>query len=232
MDSPTVRRILEIGGIVAGLILIAFGAVTLYLSFDGRSTVQDNLFNEFIEGSADMNPEQMKKDIEEVILPNQKLIAQEREKAGLPPIEFTPVSAPSCDVADETIDSGTEARCFSQYLRLHQLRDTKGLTYSQLGKYVAKKDAPSAKTDFAGGTDDYFSAEIDAKTNQPVDNPKRDKWVQVTALSSALNLAYTADQIALFGMMVAVALLLTGVGLLILAIGVLHRGNEKTAATT
>jgi hypothetical protein len=232
MDNPTLRRILEIGGIVSGLVLIAFGAVTLYLSFDGRSTVQDNLSNEFIVGESSMNPEQMKKDIEDVILPNQQTIAKERAKAGLEPIEFTPVSTPSCSVANKAIDTGAEARCFAEYLRLHQLRDTKGLTYSQLGKYVAKPNAPLAKTDFAGGTDDFFSAEIDPKTNQPVDNPKRDKWVQVTALSSALNLAYTADQIALFGIMVAVALLLTGVGLLILAAGVLGRRLSSPSATT
>jgi hypothetical protein len=38
-----------------------------------------------------------------------------------------------------------------------------------------------------------------------------------TALSTALNMTYMAEQLSLFGMVVAVALLLTGVGLVILA---------------
>ena len=44
-----------------------------------------------------------------------------------------------------------------------------------------------------------------------------------SALSSALNLAYTAEQISLFGIVVGIALLLTGIGLVILAVAVLHR---------
>ena len=44
-----------------------------------------------------------------------------------------------------------------------------------------------------------------------------------TSLASALNLAYTAEQISLFGIVVGIALLLTGIGLLILAVAVLHR---------
>ena len=232
MNNPTLTRVLEIGGIISGVILIAFGAVAIYMGFDGRSTVGDNLSNEFIVGGSDMSPEQIKDDIDNVIKPNQDSIAKERADAGLSPIEFTPLVAPSCDVSDKPIENGTDARCFAEYLRLHQLRDTQGLTYAQLGKYVAKDDAPPAKTDFAGrepGTDDFAAAEFDPKTNQPVDNPKRDKWVQVTALSSALNLAYTAEQIALFGIVVGVALLLTGVGLLILAISVLHHRGRKPA---
>lgn len=232
MSNPTTRRILEIGGIVSGLILIAFGAVAIYMSFDGRSTVQDNLANEFIVGSSDMNPSDMQEAVDTRIKPNQDAIAAEREKAGVEPIEFTALVVPSCSVADETIDSGTEARCFAQYVRLHALRDASGLTYSQLGKYVARSDAPIAETDFAGGTDTAFLAdgtpvaEVDPKTNQPIDNPDVDLWVTATALSSALNLAYTAEQIALFGAVVGVALLLTGIGLLILSIAVLHRRSD------
>ena len=39
------------------------------------------------------------------------------------------------------------------------------------------------------------------------------------ALTSALNLAFTASQIALFGLVVGIALLLSGVGFLVLALG-------------
>ena len=87
-----------------------------------------------------------------------------------------------------------------------------------------------AETDFAGGTSNAAVAEIDPKTNQPLDNGTRELWVTATALSSALNLAYTAEQISLFGIVVGFALLLTGIGLIILAVAVLHRpcaGDER-----
>lgn len=230
MNNPGLSRALEIGGIIAGLVLIAFGAVAIYMGFDGRSTVQDNLSNEFIVGSDDMNPADIGKEIEEIILPSQETIAKERAAAGVEPLEFTPVEAPSCDVAGESIDDGTSARCFAQYLRLHALRATSGLTYSQMGRYVAREDAPPKETDFAGGTSNAAYAEMDPDTNQPMDNGSRDLWVTATALSSALNLAYTAEQIALFGVVVGVALLLTGVGLLILAVAVLHPRHAQKAA--
>ena len=92
-----------------------------------------------------------------------------------------------------------------------------------MGRYVAKDDAPPAETDFAGGTSNAAVAEIDPKTSQPLDNGTRELWVTATALSSALNLAYTAEQISLFGIVVGFALLLTGIGLIILAVAVLHR---------
>ena len=51
-----------------------------------------------------------------------------------------------------------------------------------------------------------------------------------TALSTALNVSYMAEQLALFGIVVGVALLLTGIGLLILALAVLGgRFAERTA---
>jgi hypothetical protein len=226
MKSRTTTRILEIGGIVAGVILVAFGVAAIYMGFSGRSTVQSNLGNEFIVGSDDMNQAEIGKEIDEIILPAQKQIAADRAKAGVEPLEFTPVVAPSCSVAGQAVDNGTDARCFAEYLRLHALRSTSGLTYSQMGRYLAKDDAPPAETDFAGGTDNPLYAEIDPKTNQPLDNGSRDLWVTATALSSALNLAYTAEQVSLFGIVVGFALLLTGIGLVILAVAVLHRTPE------
>ena len=92
-----------------------------------------------------------------------------------------------------------------------------------MGRYVAKDDAPPAETDFAGGTDNAIYAQVDPKTNQPIGNGSRELWVTATALSSALNLAYTAEQVSLFGIVVGFALLLTGIGLIILAVAVLHR---------
>ena len=53
--------------------------------------------------------------------------------------------------------------------------------------------------------------------------------VTATSLSTALNMSYMAERLAIFGIVVGVALLLTGVGLVILAFAVF--GREAAAAT-
>ena len=220
--KPTLRRILEIGGVVAGAVMIAFGVAAIYMGFDGRSTVQDNLANEFIVGSDDMTPAAINEEIP-VIVKAQQDIAAARQKAGAEAIEFTPIEAPDCAVAGEAVDNGTDARCFAEYMRIHALSSSSGLTYAQMGRFTAKPDAPLAETDFAGGTSNEDFALVDETSGQPVSNGARNLWVTQTALTSALNLAYTAEQISLFGIVVGIALLLTGIGLVILAVAVLHR---------
>ena len=44
-------------------------------------------------------------------------------------------------------------------------------------------------------------------------------WIQETALATGLNTSYMATQVSLFGIVVGIALLLSGVGFAILAIG-------------
>ena len=51
-----------------------------------------------------------------------------------------------------------------------------------------------------------------------------------TALSTALNMSYMAEQISLFGIVVGIALVLTGIGLVILALSVFGR-HDQTAAS-
>ena len=87
-----------------------------------------------------------------------------------------------------------------------------------MGRYEAKPGAPVTSTDFNGGTNDTTQAQIDPKTQQPVSNGARDLWVTETALTTALYLAYTGSAISLFGIVVGVALLLTGIGFVILAL--------------
>ena len=48
-----------------------------------------------------------------------------------------------------------------------------------------------------------------------------------TALSTALNVSYMATQLALFSLVVGIALLLTGVGFGVLALGGALRGKEE-----
>ena len=63
----------------------------------------------------------------------------------------------------------------------------------------------------------------------PVPNSARNTWITATALSTALNMSYMAEQMALFGIVVGFALLLTGLGLGILTIGGALRGVEPAS---
>jgi hypothetical protein len=74
-------------------------------------------------------------------------------------------------------------------------------------------------TDGHGGTSIDTYALVDPKTQQPVDNGLRNLWVTETALTTALNTSFMAEQISLFGIVVGIALLLAGIGFGILAIG-------------
>jgi hypothetical protein len=113
-------------------------------------------------------------------------------------------------------------------MRIHTFGATSGLTYSQMGRYVAKPGAPLNATDGLGATSDPKYAVLDPKTQGPVSNGRRDIWVTYTALTTALNTSYMASQLALFGIVVGVALLLAGFGFGILAIGGALR-NPSTA---
>src|ERR671938_646442 len=99
-----------------------------------------------------------------------------------------------------------------------------------MGRFIAKFGPPKQLTDGHGATSIDKWALLDAKTKQPVENGARNVWVTETALTTALNTSYMADQLALFGIVVGVALLLSGIGFGILAIGGALR-NPDTALT-
>jgi hypothetical protein len=193
------RRALQIGGIVAGGVLIAFGIVVIVLAVNGRNTVHDELQQQQITGTPDMTPTAIK---------------AEAAKAGLKNVKL-----PTCDVAGQPIDDGTSARCFAQYLNIHALEATGGYTYSQMGIYTAKPGTPKSQLEPGGGTSNVQYAETDPKTGQPVQNASRQVWVTETALATALNVSYMATQLALFSLVVGIALLLTGIGFIVLALG-------------
>ena len=196
-------RVWEIGGFIAGAVLIVFGAVALYLGVNGYQTVQDELDKEYIVGGSDMAPDE---------------IRAAAEEAGLPDT----IELPSCDVVDEEIDTGTDARCFAQYMRIHALESTGGLTYAQMGRFQS-----AANPGDPAGTSDEEAAAKD-ESGKPVSNGARNLWINETALATALNVSYMAQQISIFGIVVGIALLLTGIGLVILAFAVFGRGPEKT----
>jgi hypothetical protein len=197
------KRMWEIGGFIAGAVLIVFGVGALYLGINGYQTVHDELDKEFIVGGSDMAPEE---------------IQAAAEEAGLP----DGIDLPTCDVVDEEIDTGSEARCFAQYMRIHALEDTGGLSYAQMGRFQS-----AAKPGDAAGTSDEEAAAKDER-GEPISNPQRNLWVTETALATALNVSYMAEQISIFGIVVGIALLLTGIGLVILAFAVFGRAPERS----
>ena len=129
-------------------------------------------------------------------------IKAEAQKAGL---KNAPI--PSCTVANKLVDNGAAARCFAQYMQIHALEATGGLYYSQMPRYA---------TADGKGTNDTTKAL--QQNGAPVDNPARNVWVTETALTTALNSSYLASQLSLFGIVVGVALLLSGFGFGILAV--------------
>jgi hypothetical protein len=173
------------------------------MGFSGRATVADSLKLEKIVGGADMTP---------------ALIAKEAKEAGL-----TGVDLPTVPVAGKAINSGPRARAFASYMRIHALEATGGYTYAQMGRMTAKPGTPNSELAVGGGTDNPQYALIDQATKQPVANGARNVWVTETALSTALNVSYMADRLGLFGIVVGIALFLSGIGFIVLAFAALHR---------
>ena len=75
-----------------------------------------------------------------------------------------------------------------------------------MGRFVSANDPENP-----AGTSDEAAALKDEQGN-PVSNSARNTWVTATALSTALNMSYMAEQMALFGIVVGIALLLSGIG--------------------
>ena len=72
-------------------------------------------------------------------------------------------------------------------------------------------------TDFNGGTNDPKYAQTDPATGRPVSNGARNVWVSETALTGSLYLAFASTGLSIFAIVVAIALILAGIGFLILA---------------
>src|SRR5881409_3378321 len=100
------RKLFIYGGIAASVVLIAFGAGSIGVGIWGINNVRDNLALEQITGTPDMTPAAIK---------------AEAKQAGLSGVSF-----PSCSVAGHSINTGSEARCFAQYMRIHTLEASGG----------------------------------------------------------------------------------------------------------
>lgn len=202
-------RVFRIGGIVSGVVLIAFGVVTIVLAIYGQHTVTTELERQKIVGTPDMTP---------------AATEQALNEAGL-----NDVSVPSCDVAGKPITNGSRARCFAQYMNVHSLEATGGYVYSEMGRYVAKPGTPQSDLAPGGGTNNPEAALVDSETNNPVENVARNIWVSETGLSTALNVSYMASALSLFSLIVGIALVLAGVGFVVLALAALPRRPVEAA---
>ncbi len=186
------RRWLEIGGIIAGAVLIVFGAVAIYMAVDARSTTRDSLKQE------------------QIFFGN----ASEDEA----------VAKYADQWSEQQVVTGDQARAFAKIMREHTLGITGGLAYAEMGRFQS-----AAKPDDPAGTSDEAAAAKDA-SGQPIANAARNIWVTETALTTALNVSYMAENLSLFAVVIGVALLLAGVGFLILALAVFGRARAEVPA--
>jgi hypothetical protein len=128
------------------------------------------------------------------------------------------VGTPDSTIPGQKVDTGAEAKAFADVMRKHTLESTDGQVYSQMGRFLDENGK---------ATNDEAAAAKDPKTGQPVANQARNIWVTETALTSALNMAFFAERVAFFSIAMGIALLLSGIGFVILAVAGAVRRPEK-----
>ena len=173
-------KFFKYGGLVASVILIAFGIGAVYTGIDGRERVGNELAREQIIGT------------------------------------------PDSSIPGQLVDSGSEAQAFAATIRKHTLESTGGKTYAQMPRFL---------DDNGKGTNDEAAAAKDPNSGGPAANPERNIWVTSTALQTALNTAYFAEGVATFAIVMGIAMLLSGIGFLILTLRVLREPAATTRAS-
>ena len=187
---PKRRLIAWIGGVAACVVLIAAGIAYIVVGVNGRDEVHNNVAREQIVGTPDMTP---------------TAIREEIAGAGLKNVQ----DVPTCTVANVAINNGDRAKCFASYMRIHALEASGGKTYAQLDRYLDKSGNP---------TSDPKAAAVDPKSGAPVENPVRATWVTETALSTGLNMAFFAEQVSIFGIVMGISMIVIGIGLGVLTV--------------
>ena len=145
----------------------------------------------------------------------------EREGIVFGPIEDPAVAEHAEQWAGEPVDTGRKALAMAEIMRTHTLSNTGGLTYAEMGQYQSAANPEDPK-----GTNDEAAAAKDAN-GQPVSNGARSIWVTETALATALDMGFMSEMLAIFSIIVGFALLLTGIGLVILARAVFGRAGAE-----
>jgi hypothetical protein len=148
----------------------------------------------------------------------------EREGISFGPASDPAVQAHAEQWAGEPVDTGRKALAMAEIMREHTLSSTGGLTYAQMGQYQS-----AANPDDAKGTNDPAEAAKD-ESGQPISNGARNIWITETALATALDMGFMSEMLSIFSIVVGVALLLTGVGLVILALAVFGRPRPVAQA--
>jgi hypothetical protein len=131
------------------------------------------------------------------------------------------VGTPDSTIPGQKVDTGSEAKAFADVMREHTLEITGGQTYAEMGRFLDENGNP---------TSDEAAAAKNPETGQPVENGLRNVWVTETALTTALNMSYMAERLSLFGIAVGIALLLAGIGFIVLALGGALRHREEEVA--
>jgi hypothetical protein len=131
------------------------------------------------------------------------------------------VGTPDSTIPGQKVDTGGEARAFAAVMRKHTLEATGGQTYAQMGRFLDESGKP---------TSDEKAAATDPKSGKPVENPLRNMWITETALTTALNTAYFAESVATFVLAIGGALLLVGIGFLVLTVRLLERPDGSRTA--
>jgi hypothetical protein len=126
------------------------------------------------------------------------------------------VGTPDSTIPNQKVDTGSEAQAFAKVMRKHTMEATGGLTYAQMPRFMGKNGKP---------TSDEKAAAVDPKSGKPVDNPARQIWVTETALTTALNTAYFAENVAVFAIVMGIALMLVGIGFLVFLLIALRRAE-------
>jgi F0F1-type ATP synthase membrane subunit c/vacuolar-type H+-ATPase subunit K len=195
-------KFLKYAGLAASTLLIAFGIGAIATGIASRGTVHDNLAQEHITGSDDMTPSGI--------------------AAAVKGTKLEGIALPTCSVAGKPVQDGASAKCFADYMRIHTLEATGGRTYSEMGQYLTA----SGKE-----TSDKTLAATDPKTGQPTPNAARNIWVTETALTTALKTSYFAESVGLFALVMGIALLLTGIGFLVVAVRWIREPTATASST-
>lgn len=173
------QRLTRYGGLIASVVLIAFGVGAIVTGIDGRDRIRGDLAAEKIVGTPDST------------IPNQK------------------------------VDTGKEAEAFAAITRKHTLEATGGKTYAELPRAVDKETGAPVPDE---------KAEELLASGEAINNPLREMWLNQISLSTALNTAYFAESVSTFAIVMGVALVLSGIGFLVLTLRLLTAPGRKEAA--
>ena len=139
----------------------------------------------------------------------------------IPPSRSTRRSGPANRSRPEARRSRSRRSCAST-----RSAATDGLTYAEMGRYQSAENP----TDKAGTNDEAAAAKDE--NGEPISNGARDIWVTETALTTALNVGYMAEMLSIFSIVVGIALLLAGIGFVILAYAVFGRRKGSAEAVS